>query len=108
MWLSLQLCLFNGWIDIPELQQSNSTKYSLIVSFILTLISLVNKIVSIITQSKALKENSLVYMMHNMTAKSAWIPFERFMIEGSLTKCIDFSSITAEYPLNISKVTGMY
>ena len=85
MWLALQLCLYKGWIDIPELSQSSSTQYSLIISFVLTVISLVNKIFSIVTTSKALKEDSLVYMMHNMTAKSAWIPFQRFMIDGNLS-----------------------
>ena len=52
----MQLMIYKGWLDCPELQKDGKTSTALIVSFVLTLFSLLTKLNQVASQSKALKE----------------------------------------------------
>ena len=72
------------------------------------MVSFLSEIVSVLIQSKALREDSLSYMMSKMTANSKWIPFQKFFLNRDMRKCIDFDNIAVQYPAGLSKVTGFY
>jgi hypothetical protein len=108
MWLVLQILLYKDILDLPELSSDKKTKYALVLSTVLTMFSLAEKLISVSTQSHALKEDTLIYLMSKMTANSKWIPFQRFIINRNLRHCIDFDKIAVQYPAGLSKVTGFY
>ena len=93
---------------MTELRESSRTSVALIVSGVLTVLNLINKLGSVISESNALKEETLVYLMSKQTANSKWIPYQQLMVDHKLKKCIDFGKIKIQQPANLSKVTGFY
>ena len=75
------------------MRENKSTEVALIVSGVLTILQLASKLFSVISESKALKEESLVYLMSKMTSSSKWIPFQQPILRKELKNCINFGKI---------------
>ena len=56
----------------------------MIISGVLTVLQLVSKLASVLYESKALREESLVYLMSKQTAAAKWIPFQQLIIDQEL------------------------
>ena len=74
----------------------------------MTVLSFTNKLVSVASESAALKEDRLVYLMNKMTANSKWFPYQQLMIERKLQSCVDFGNIKIHHPASVSLVTGFF
>ena len=80
----------------------------LLLNFVLTINSLVMKLVKLSFTSEGLNEDPLIHTMHTMTANSNWIPYQKFMVHKKLQKCIDFSNICAQLPFGFSYGMGYF
>jgi hypothetical protein len=49
MWLVLQILLYKEILDLPELKADKKTKYALVLSSVLTMFSLAEKLISVST-----------------------------------------------------------
>ena len=81
LWLLFQIGLTKKWLDLPELQENSRTEAALIISGVLTVLQLVNKIVSVVFESSALQEHPLIYLMSKQTANAKWIPYQQLIID---------------------------
>ena len=74
IWLILQFLLYERILDLPELNDGH-TLIAILISTFLTLTSVISKIFSVVSESYALKEEPIVFLMSSMTAKSKWLPY---------------------------------
>ena len=102
------MAIYNKWFDLPEIDADPFTSYAQVISNVLTMISLINKHNEVISESEALQEQALTYLMSKMTSNSRWIPYQQLIVDRKLRSCVNFGKVSIQYPCDLSIVTSFY
>jgi hypothetical protein len=102
----LQILIFNGLIDCPELIQGKSLSiltFSLFTAFL----SLCNSFFDTAVNAKSLREAPLIFLMTKLTANNSWIPFIHYIASRECDFNINFSNLRINIPF-LSNTLGIY
>ena len=107
VFMIINILLLTEVIDVEELKTGNQLKV-VISSLATTSIGIITTILDMWFNSSALGENPIAMLMHLMTAKSSWLPFEAQIQNRTLNKNIDLTKIEGKFPGGLTAVTGIF
>lgn len=83
------------------------SKQTLMISLIVCLINMIVIMLNVYTESKALGEPFLEYILNSFKARQGWIPFMLQLEKKELKQAVDFGDVKCSYPL-ITQPTCLY
>lgn len=85
IWLLIQVLIFTGALNVPELVDDKLVKGGMFVAVVFTSQSVIISLLQVGLRSYSLNEEFLQCLMSMMTANTQWLPYEQQIIKGTLT-----------------------
>lgn len=92
---------------VPCYDLETESRLTLLVSFLTCVINVVVNTFMIFTESKALTEPFLEYVLNSFKARQGWIPFMLQIERRELKQAVDYGDVKCSYPV-ITGQTAVY